>query len=113
MILFFNEGYVNLVKSFLCNIEALDATFASEHVILLAASSAAADSVKKFMPKTAKDNTFTLSGCPVREAVEFGTVGHLTLELERLYAQQRLIRDGVNHMIIEADAVWLSTKLPR
>ena len=81
--------------------------------MFLAASSAAAESVKRFIPKTAKNNTFTLSGCSVREAVEFGTVGHLTLELERLYAQQRLFRDGVNHMIIEADAVWLSMKLAR
>ena len=104
-LMFYNLGYLELVKSWLCNMRIVDGSVIRS-TIFIASSKTAALQLQNFEPVA----RVYIHDYPVPEAaISYGTYKYFNITLERLLIQNELIQSGINVFIIEADAVWFSS----
>ena len=105
-VMLFNEAYVEMVKSFMCNLDALGAR---HPLVLIATEPLAAGALNAFPPLRARASARVfIHEHATSGALDYGTREYFELTLTRLIIQERMMRYGVNHMIIEADATWFA-----
>mmetsp|Transcript_6156 Transcript_6156/g.24483 ORF Transcript_6156/g.24483 Transcript_6156/m.24483 type:complete len:320 (+) Transcript_6156:600-1559(+) len=102
-LLFFNRSYLSLVKSFICNMYAVNPE-ALNHIVFVATDKRSHRALNAFDPGL-KIYTHKFH---IKKSVRFGTFEYYRVTLERLAVQNMLIQSGVNVMVIEADAAWFS-----
>jgi hypothetical protein len=105
-LLFFNSGYVVMVKSWVCNVRLVDYDVL-ERTLFVASDETAAIELSHFAPElnlvTCPENTESSSS-----ALEYGTYTYFALTLQRLYLEDFLLKSGANIFVIEADASWFA-----
>ena len=112
-LLYMNAAYVEITKSFLCNLNVViqSQTPLLTKLIIIASDKAAQGSIVEFI---SSENLHLIVHEVVHfpgvttEAVSFGTQTYYDLTLSRLQLQNSLIQAGVSVLIIESDAVWQS-----
>lgn len=105
-LVYLNEAYLNITKSFACNMDQLD-PLAIQRFIFIAADLHTARHLHDFNPRVRVE----ILPYHVGHSVEFGTYDYFRLTLERLKLQNELLRRGINVFVVESDAVWFSTKV--
>jgi hypothetical protein len=102
-LLFYNMGYLELVKSFVCNLRVVDVTLL-DSVIFIAGDTTSARAL------LAHDLSVQVFSQNFRIIEGVGCCGfpYFRVTLERLLVQNSLLQAGANIMVIEADAVWSS-----
>ena len=102
-LMFFNEGYLDFVKSWICNLRLVDREVIRT-TLFVAASEVAAQDLQNFELGA----HVHVRHYPKAEATTYGTYEYFRITLERLVVQNLLIKKGINVFIIEADATWFS-----
>ncbi len=102
-LIFFNWGYLELVKSWICNLRLVEED-ALRRTLFVAADQTSAVEVIEFEPRLI---VHTLSG-HVSQPETYGTYGYFRLTLDRLRYQNSILQAGANVLVVEADAVWFS-----
>ena len=106
-VLFYNYGYLDLVKSFVSNLLVVDPEVLI-NVIFVAGDRTAANALKAFK----EDLLVYQHDVPeIVQGVSFGSFEYYFITLQRLLLQNSLIQAGANIMVIEADAVWTSPRV--
>lgn len=105
-LLFFNSGYLELTKNFVCNIAATDANVL-KRTLFVSGDRASAVDLDNFQ----EGLNICVRPFSGMQSATFGTYAYFRLTLERLYIQNNLIQFGVHVMVIEADATWFSDKV--
>ena len=100
-LMFVNAGYVQMTKSWICNILSLDRRIL-DLVLLVAADTATVRELSAHEPNI---NYFVYHS-EFRQGADFGTYVYYKIVLERLKVQNYLLQSGVNIMIIESDQIW-------
>ena len=103
-LLFFDKGYLDITKSWVCNVRSMAGVLDS--TLLVATDSESAESMRSIL----KDRTLHVfeQTYQVTGKVAYGTYAYFRLTVERLRLQHEMIQAGVNVMIIESDAVWVN-----
>ncbi len=100
-LMFLNRGFLEMVKSWVCNIERL-APEVLHSVIFISSDTKTTRELHAFDSKLL---VFTLHS-PWTRAADFGTFAYYNTVLERMRVQLRLLQLNVTIMIIEADQIW-------
>lgn len=100
-LLFFDQAYLAMTKSWICNVRPLGNVL--PNLILVATGKAAADALR------AMDDSLHVfeQQYQAMGEVKYGTYAYFRLTVERLRLQNELLQAGLSVMIVEADAVWL------
>lgn len=117
-LLYFNYAYLNMTKSFLCNLNLVAHSPFSSRLVLVAADEHAAYDLTQFLlVERLQHLQRNLSPFVVllrsgeAQSVDFGTQRYYDLTLERLRIQNELLQAGLNVFIIESDAIWFSADI--
>lgn len=102
-LMFLNHAYLNLTKSWICNIRMVGSDIFHQ-TIFVVSDEATAQELRNFEPRV-----FAYVHLSDTNDLSYGTFEYFSLTLERLKLQNELIQAGINIFLIEADAVWFST----
>ena len=116
MLLHLNAAYVEMTKSFLCNLNMVSSgTHFTAKLVLIASDPRAFEEINGFLKIEPLHNLVgAFSPTVLRDFrglnhnLDFGTKEYYRLTLFRLLLQNQLIQANYDVLIIEADAVWLS-----
>lgn len=97
-----NTAYVEMTKSFVCNILALEED-QIDQFLFVSSSQAATDELTAFNDRLQVVTVHTNS-----KAANFGTFEYYSITLDRLELQNNLLQRGLNVFVVEADATWFS-----
>ena len=100
-LMFLNSGFLEMVKSWVCNIERV-APEILHSVIFVSSDSKTSRDLHAFNSKLL---LFTQHS-PWTLAADFGTFAYYNTVLERMRVQLKLLQMDVTIMIIEADQIW-------
>lgn len=109
-LMFINEAYLSMTKSWVCNMLALDANVLSNTLIYTDDTRAARRLFIFGENNGRRLNVYSLP-TSTHGDVAYGTYEYFALTLHRLELQDALIQAGHNVMLIEADAVWFSREV--
>lgn len=103
-LLYLNDAYVRMTRSFLCNLQALNSSYI-DSLLVLSTSSRSAGALKKSFPK------LSLLTIPFskNQALGFNDLAYYELTAERLRILNMFVQSGLNVFTVEADAVWFTT----
>jgi len=114
-LLYSNDAYVNLTKSFLCNLNTVAISPSVSRLVVVAGDEQAAYHLKEFLlTEQLHHLRRTMSPFIVHlysgeaQAVDFGTRRYYDMTLERLNIQNQLLQAGFNVFVVESDAIWFS-----
>lgn len=117
-LLYFNYAYLNMTKSFLCNLNLVAHSPFPSRLVLVAADEQAAYHLKEFLLVEQLHHLqrnlspfVVLLRSGEAQSVDFGTQRYYDLTLERLRIQNELLQVGLNVFIIESDAIWFSANI--
>jgi len=100
-VLFFNEAYLEKTKSWVCNIQLVDAAVISK-TVFITSNERTAQNLRNFVEHL---HVFAFnapsSGSP------YGTYEYFEITRIRLKIQSTFIEHGANVFLIESDSVWL------
>ena len=101
-VMFLNSAYISFAKSWVCNIQAIDAKVLQGTIFFT-------DSQHTSAALLESDNRLHVYTVPVDTPgeLEYGHYDYYALTLHRLRIQEALLANRINVMLIEADAVWL------
>lgn len=105
-LLFFNRGYMPLVKSFVCNLRAVNPRILQQ-TVFVATDAGSKRKLHSFDP----DLHVYVHDFRITKSVKFGTFDYYMVTLKRLEVQNLLIQSGLSVMVIEADAVWFADNI--
>ena len=116
VLLYLNRAYVEMTKSFLCNLNMVShGTHFVAKLVLIASDAQAFEEINGFLKTEPLHNLMGAFSPTVlhdlggsKDNLDFGTEQYYHLTLFRLSLQNQLIQASYNVMIIEADAIWLS-----
>ena len=103
-LLFLNRAYLDMTKSFICNLRSLNATKTLSHVMFVTTDDTTSRDLSEFAPEVG--GVFTKMYQQESTDVSYGTADYFRLTVERLKVQQQLLEMGVHVVVIEADATW-------
>ena len=103
-LMFFNSGYLDFMKSWMCNILLVDPKILNQTLFVAANSHARLQLQSLGHGLLVHTLAIENDGADV----SYGTYEYFDLTLQRLQVQNRLLQKGVNVFVIEADAVWFS-----
>lgn len=110
-VMFYNLAYITLVKSWICNVLEEDVRILNV-TLFIAADRQAGNDLRDFHPGLWVTSMITLDH-GLDDALSYGSYAYFYLTLERLLIQNELLQHGVNVLLTEADAVWLSSSVQR
>jgi len=103
-LMFFNSGYFDFVRSWMCNIKLVDSRVL-KRTLFVAGDTRASELLLESYPEA---KVYTPENLHYAEGATYGTYEYFKLTLDRLTIQSILIQSGINVFVIEADAVWFS-----
>ena len=101
-LMFINHAYINLAKSWICNVLLVQESALRETIIITPDY----DIARQIRELNKALHVFVFES-NATEAGSFGTFSYHRTVHERMRLQNLLIQRGINIMIIEADQVWL------
>ena len=102
-----NDGYIDLVFSWLCNTAVIDDVH--QHVLFLTTDVSTGQRVHKQWPAV---HVASMNDTRYDGAVSFGTAAYLRLMVQRTQLIQHLLQSNVRLLLFEVDFVWLANPLP-
>ena len=104
-LLFLNAGYVEMTKSFVCNLRSIKGgADMLSHVIFVTTDDVTSQTLADFAPEVG--GIFTNEFKHRNSDLNYGTYEYFRLTVERVKMQQKLLNLGVHVVVIEADATW-------
>ena len=100
-VMFLNAAFSEMTKSWICNMRRV-AESVLEHTIFISSDIQTTRKMMSFKPNL---KIFTRTS-ELKEAVSFGSYAYYSVVLERLVLQNKLLQEGINIQIIEADQFW-------
>jgi FkbM family methyltransferase len=101
-LLFLNAAYLEMTKSFICNLRSIHAHDILSHILFIMADEQSASTLLSFAP----DAGVFVEKYETPHSVSYGSHAYFRLTVERLRLQRQLIDYGVSVAVIEADATW-------
>lgn len=100
-LLFTNKGFVEMTKSWLCNMKKLNVSIGTNFIIV----GDGEDTVRELSTFKPEGHYFIYRSLHKDDA-NFGTYNYYHIVLERMLIENRIIQADVNIMIIEPDQIW-------
>ena len=102
-VMFINKAFVNMGKSWICNIRSMNASVLDNVLVIVDGS----DTLHELASIDSNIHYFIYKS-KFKHKADFGTYLYYRIVLERLFVQNMILQSGSSTMIIESDQTWFS-----
>eukprot|EP01084_Bolivina_argentea_P184974 319001_1 len=102
-----NSGYVEMTKSWLCNVNQIS-TKVIPRLILITTDENAQNELKKFKINSGINYDMVFHPFQSNTNLKYGDYEYFKIELERLKLQNSLIQAGITIFMTESDSTWFT-----